>query len=201
MAVKYSGNLNNTLNPHSSVICKACGLYLNQLPALDKLKKSHTFWVGLSAVQFDDEEEKLPLSPLTNSGKLIEKIENPFDNDISFYKTNLVKCLPLRGDKIRYPLEHEMEKCFRNFEYELEMLKPTTVFLLGRQVGSFVMKKLSEKDIPLDENFNYDSFSFNNIGFFPIHHPSYILVYKRKNLQSYIDSIRSILEETIICAV
>jgi len=198
MAVKYLHNLNNTLNPHSSIVCKSCGLYLNQLPALDKLKKSHAFWVGLSAVQFDEDVEKLPLSPLTNSGKLIEKIEAPFDNDISFYKTNLVKCLPLRGDKIRYPVEHEMEKCFPNFQYELKKLKPSVVFLLGKQVCSFVMKKLSKNDISLNENFQYDSFTLNNISFFPIHHPSYILVYKRKNLQQYIDSIRTILEETTV---
>ena len=90
--------------------CKACGLYLNQLPVLDKGKKSNVFWVGLSSVLITDEDEKIPLSPFTKTGALISQIEDPFRNDISFYKTNVVKCLPLMNNKIRYPLKHEMEK-------------------------------------------------------------------------------------------
>lgn len=170
--------------------CKACGLYLNQLPVYDKLKKSSVFWVGLSAVQFDDGEEKLPLSPLTPSGSLIHAIEQPFLNQISFYKTNLVKCVPLKDDKIRYPLEHEMEKCFSNFEWELEKLEPTTVFLLGKQVATFIFKKLSDYKPTLSATFNYNSIEINGIDFVPIHHPSYVLIYKRKSVNRYIKNIQ-----------
>ncbi|HMJ47817.1 MAG TPA: uracil-DNA glycosylase family protein [Ferruginibacter sp.] len=191
MAVKYSLDLIPKINCKSNT-CKACGLYLNQLPVFDKAKKSNIFWVGLSAVLFDDGIEKQPLSPATRSGNLITQIEQGFMKNNSFYKTNLIKCVPLKDNKIRYPFEHEMEKCFPNFEVELKLLKPSVVFLLGKQVATFVLKKLSISEFALDENFNYSAFTINNIQFIPIHHPSYILVYKRKFIPQYMDAIQAL---------
>ena len=98
MTVKYSLDLNQKIKPCRKV-CKTCGLYLNQLPVLDFLKSSHIFWVGLSAVQFDKGIEQLPLSPTTRTGALINTIEETLKTEISFYKTNLVKCVPLKGDE------------------------------------------------------------------------------------------------------
>jgi uracil-DNA glycosylase len=190
--VKYSLDLNQKIKPCRKV-CKACGLYLNQLPVLDFLKHSHVFWVGLSAVQFDEGIEHLPLSPSTRTGALINTIEETLKSEISFYKTNLVKCVPLKDDgKIRYPIEHEMEKCFPNFQFELDALNPSVVFLLGKQVANFVMKKKGIKEIELSDNFKYKSFEINGVSFVPIHHPSYILVYKRKLLSSYIKNVQKI---------
>lgn len=168
---------------------------MNQLPVLDFLKHSHIFWVGLSAVQFDDGIEHLPLSPSTRTGALISTIEEPLTDNISFYKTNLVKCVPLRENgKIRYPIENEMEKCYSNFQFELETLNPSVVFLLGKQVSTFVMKKMGIKNIGLPENFRYKPIEINNITFVPVHHPSFMLVYKRKHLGSYIKRIQSICQ-------
>lgn len=198
MTVKSSQDLNYKIKACKSKICKACGLYLNQLPVLDKVETSHVFWVGLSAVQFDEGIERQPLSPYTRSGALIENIETPLRNKISFYKTNLVKCLPLKEGKIRYPLEHEMQKCFPNLEYEIDTLNPAIVFLLGKQVATFVMKKMGVKEINFSGNFQYESFKINDTLFIPIHHPSYILVYKRKFLNKYIKSIQSICKEASI---
>jgi hypothetical protein len=66
-------------------------LDIYQGPAFDKIKKSHhIFWVGLSAVQFQEGQERVPLSSETQSGSLIEAIEEPFRRQFSFYKTNLV---------------------------------------------------------------------------------------------------------------
>ncbi len=192
MTVKYSQVLNKKIKPCRKV-CKTCGLYLNQLPVLDFLKSSHIFWVGLSAIQFDEGIEHLPLSPSTRTGALISTIEESLKDEISFYKTNLVKCVPLKDDgKIRYPIEHEMEKCFPNFQFELNALNPSVVFLLGKQVANFVMKKKGIRGIELSDNFKYKSFEINGISFVPIHHPSYILVYKRKLLNSYIKNVQKI---------
>jgi uracil-DNA glycosylase len=177
--------------------CRACGLYLNQLPVLDRKSKASVFWIGLSSVFIGNEEEKLPLSPFTRSGALLKEIEEPFVNMISFYKTNVVKCLPLINNKIRYPFKHEMEKCFPNLEEELNILKPSLVFLLGKQVASFVTEKLCLGEVSLDENFNYDSYIVNNIRYVPIHHPSYVLVYKRKNMTDYIDGVNCFFRDII----
>jgi DNA polymerase len=134
----------------------------------------------------------LPLSNETRSGALIEQIEIPLRRNVTFYKTNLVKCLPLKGDKIRYPLRKEMEKCSSNFEDELDMFRPLVVFLLGKQVASFVLKKFSKQEFTLSKSFKYEQFTIGNITFIPVHHPSYILVYKRKNVDEYIGNIQRI---------
>lgn len=194
MKVKYSLDLSQKLNPRTNRICKACGLYLNQLPVFEKANNPQVFWVGLSAVQFSDDKKPLPLSPSTRSGTLIEKIERSFLQEINFYKTNLVKCLPLINGKIRYPSDQEMEKCFPNFENELNFLKPDIVFLLGKQVSSFVMKKENIIDIKLSQNFKYKIVNSRNTLFIPIHHPSYILIYKRKSIYKYTKSIHLLLK-------
>jgi len=174
--------------------CKACGLYINQLPAFDDQNRANIFWVGLSAVQFSNNEEKIPLSPYTRSGALIKEIEAPYTERISFYRTNVVKCLPLVNDRIRYPVSNEMEKCFPNLEDELDFLHPSKVFLLGKQVGEFVLRKFSRKLTSLSESFDYECYSHEGIDFIPIHHPSYILVYKRRYILNYINGIQSFFE-------
>ncbi|HRF20398.1 MAG TPA: uracil-DNA glycosylase family protein [Chitinophagaceae bacterium] len=187
--------MNQKIKPCRKV-CKTCGLYINQLPVLDFLKQSHIFWVGLSAVQFDEGVEHLPLSPTTRTGALINTIEQPLIDNIGFYKTNLVKCVPLKENgKIRYPIEHEMEKCYPNFQFELEALKPSVVFLLGKQVSAFIMKKMGVKDVYLPDNFRYKALEIGNTFFVPVHHPSFMLVYKRKQLSIYIKSIQSVCRD------
>ena len=140
---------------------------------------------------FSDDEEKLPLSPFTRSGALIAEIEKSFRKDSIFYKTNLVKCLPLKKDKIRYPLQHEMEKCYPNLELEIKELRPSTVFLLGKQVASFVFDKLGEKEVVFSEIFKYKGLTVNDVTYVPVHHPSYILVYKRMHMDKYKKGIQS----------
>jgi hypothetical protein len=76
MAAKYSLDFSPTLNPCKNKSCKACGLYLHQAPIYDERKISSVFWVGLSAIQFDQDEEKRPLSILTPSGALIHQLKN-----------------------------------------------------------------------------------------------------------------------------
>lgn len=199
MTVKSSLDLKQKIQPCKSKICKACGLYLHQLPAYDNVRTAQVFWVGLSAVQFEDGDEHVPLSPFTRSGALIASVQKPLSEEISFYKTNLVKCVPLNKelDKIRYPLEHEMEKCFPNFEYELDVLSPTVVFLLGKQVASFVMKKMGAKQIELPDNFKYQPIEVAGTFFVPVHHPSFILVYKRKQLDMYINNIQELCKKLV----
>lgn len=195
MAVIYFPN--STQHPRlCKKACKACGLDIYQKPVFDQLKGSQVFWVGLSAVLFAEGDEKLPLSPLTATGTLVQTIEAPFRKRIRFYKTNLVKCAPIKEDKIRYPSTFEMEKCYPNFIWELENLSPTTVFLLGKQVSDFILKKLGHPSIKMDDEFNYEGITYGSIQFIPIHHPSYILVYKRKQLDQYIAGVQKVINQT-----
>jgi uracil-DNA glycosylase len=184
----------STLNPSKNRRCKACGLYLNQLPALDITKNAQVFWVGLSSVLFLEGQERLPLSPLTKSGALIDTIEKPFLNYIGFYRTNIVKCLPLNENRIRYPIKTEMEKCYPNLIDEIDVLKPSHMFLLGKQVSDFILGKQELTVGLLSDSFNYSLFYKNGVRYIPIHHPSFILVYKRKSLPQYILGIQQLLK-------
>ena len=176
------------------VFCKSCELCNNQTPLIQKCSKADIFWVGLSAVKISDSQD-IPLSPNTNTGKLIHSIELFFQNK-SFYKTNLVKCLPLANDKIRYPSAKEMTCCVSHLKDEIQLFKPKLIFLLGKQVATFVLREFGVLDYTLNEDFDYSSYAFGNTLFVPIHHPSFILVYKRKRLQEYIKSVEKIIGET-----
>ncbi|HYV90819.1 MAG TPA: uracil-DNA glycosylase family protein [Chitinophagales bacterium] len=169
--------------------CKKCSLHNNQPPLLDKKSKADVIWVGLSAVKVEDVSQTTPLSQCTRSGELISKIEDSI-NSIEFYKTNLVKCLPIEHDKIRYPNQREMSCCHEHLQRELKEYKPKIVFLLGKQVAEFVIgskKILSFKPLRKD-----------NITYVPIHHPSYMLVYKRKKIRSYVSKISKAIKEATV---
>jgi len=171
-------------------------LYLNQRPVFDYFRHSDIFWVGLSAVQFESGIECLPLSPNTRTGGLISNIESKLKPNFSFYKTNIVKCLPLNEDgKIRYPIEHEMMKCYPNFEMELKTLNPSVVFLLGKQVATFVMKKFGAREVLLPTNYQYKPLKINDTYFVCVHHPSFMLVYKRKEVPIYTKNIQVICQK------
>lgn len=157
--------------------CRKCKLYKNQEPLVDKKYECDVMWVGLSAKKVEDVNKNYPLENNTNSGKIIEEIEKKRD-DLTFYKTNLVKCLPLNEDgKLRYPTENEMEMCIKNLLMEICELKPRVVFLLGNNVSKFVTQYCEKNSIKTD------------VKVFSVEHPSYICVYKRKNKDAYIKKI------------
>lgn len=120
--------------------CQKCGLCFNQKPLLDVEKECQVFWVGLSAKKVMSDIE-LPLSPETNTGMIIHKIEEKCEEVIA-YKTNLVKCLPLtEQQKLRYPNKGEIDCCFEHLLSEIHTMSPKIVFLLGEKVYSTVAKK------------------------------------------------------------
>jgi len=151
-------------------------------------------------VQIDENDEhKIPLSPSTKSGKLIQDVELASNGNISFFKTNLVKCLPLNEKKIRYPERVEMNKCYPNLETEIDIYKPKVVFLLGRLVAEFTLKKYGHKLGGLGSDFLYKEYKVGETTFVPIHHPSYMLVYKRKAIDKYIKGIQTVISANLLC--
>lgn len=166
-------------------ICRKCNLCNNQMPLLDHIRHCDIVWVGLSAKKVNNINESIPLDVDTNSGKLISEIEMK-NKSISFYKTNLVKCLPLKENgKIRYPSKEEMTLCIDNLFLELSIFKPKIVFLLGNTVSDFVLKYIDKNDKNIDTKF------------ISVEHPSYICVYKRKYKNDYIDKINNYINEEV----
>lgn len=162
--------------------CTNCPLYKNQKPLLDTFKKSYVMWVGLSAKKVNNVLLSKPLDENTNSGSIIKKIENSLSN-YTFYKTNLVKCLPLNEKgKLRYPTKDEMDACIENLLNEIDYIKPKIIFLLGHKVHDYITKYLKVNNI-----------NYSGIKIYYIEHPSYIYVYKRKNIDDYINKIVKIV--------
>lgn len=175
--------------------CNRCGLCKYQSPLMDDKKVCQVFWVGLSAKKTTVESEK-PLSPTTNSGKLICDVEERCSGVLT-YKTNLVKCVPLDDQmKLRYPNKKEIDICFPNLKKEISDLKPQIVFLLGDKVKKAISRHLGITFEPWS-GFSYKYVEHDGIFYVPVHHPSYIHVYKRKQIEDYVLGIENLIAELI----
>ena len=162
--------------------CNKCNISCNQKPLVDKLRKADIMFLGISA-KMKETEDEMPLSENTNSGKLIKMIEERLleeNNNVLCYRSNMVKCVPLdKEGKIRYPDSLEIENCIDNLVYELSIVKPKVVILLGRLVEKHLKKKINE-------------LGYNTIT---IYHPSYIHVYRKKEIGKYVEeSSKNILK-------
>lgn len=175
--------------------CNKCGLCFNQKPLLDNFKYSDVMWVGLSAKKVESLFDETPLANNTNTGKIIEAIEEKFYG-VSFYKTNIVKCLPLdEKQKLRYPTLLEMEACSENLSKEVKNIRPSIVFLLGSKVSDFVFQQHKKNTKSLRKENN--SWVYDDTIYFAIQHPSYIHVYKRKFIDDYVAEIQLKIESTL----
>jgi DNA polymerase len=88
----------------------------------------------------------------------------------------------------------EMEGCYKHLSKEIDFMTPKIILLLGKQVASFILKSKGVKEFELDEEFNYKPILIDGIYYLPVHHPSYVLIYKRKYLQNYTAKIKRFLE-------
>jgi uracil-DNA glycosylase len=168
--------------------CKLCHLHKNQPPTINKQNKSDIMLIGISSQKNTNTKTFTPLDSSTNSGKFISLLEKHLPNK-TFYKTNLIKCAPLNSqNKIRYPTNQEFEKCFPHLKQEIKKVNPKTIILLGKHVTTFLSKKLN---LNLKK---YHPTKHNNTTILPIDHPSYIMIYKRKQLKQYRDKIIKIIK-------
>lgn len=159
--------------------CSKCNLCKNQKPLLDNTLKCDIVWVGLSAKKVNDVIQNIPLDNDTNSGKIIGLIESRLAN-FKFYKTNLVKCLPLdENHKLRYPNQSEMTFCLSNLLLEINTLHPKIIFALGKKTYNFIYKYFTTNHL-------------DTTNLIYIEHPSYIYVYKRKYIDEYVNKIVNI---------
>jgi len=150
------------------------------------------FFTGLSAVPTSQPDHDEPFSSFTRSGSLLRQIASEVVTAKVYY-TNLVKCLPLRHDRIRYPLRAELELCFRYYRAELAELAPSKVVLFGKQVSDFIADKLNLQFPRPRGDFDFPVAKLGAVEYLSAHHPSYVLVYKRRKLDLYKRRIRAFL--------
>lgn len=170
--------------------CQACQLCKNQAPLVETpVGSPSVVFTGLSAVASECVDSDRPFSPATRSGRLLRDIEEDLGHT-DVYFTNLVKCLPLRDGKIRYPSNRELEACFPNYDLELRELAPVRVVLLGRQVSGFVASKLGLEFVPVRAlGLEGQIAQVGDVQYLSTYHPSYVLVYRRRRLAEYKASI------------
>ncbi len=167
--------------------CTNCQLYKNQTPIINQPKKSDIMVIGISSKKNSGNKIFHPLDSSTNSGKFISQLEKSL-KDTTFYKTNLIKCAPLTSDgKMRYPTTSEINACLPHLKQEIKTVQPKVIITLGRQVTNFTstLFELSLK--------KYHITHHKNFKILPIDHPSYLMIYKRKELEHY----KQIIKEKI----
>lgn len=156
------------------------------------MKNIDVMWVGLSAKKATNAEDFMPLNIDTNTGKLVAEIEAQCPS-VNFHKTNLVKFPPLDSKgKLRYPTLEECARCYPELQIELQSVNPRVVLLLGNKTATFVLRQLGFHMPKL--SYSYQFFEYEKRWYVPIHHPSYIMVYKRKEKDQYIQAVKTVIE-------
>lgn len=121
----------------------------------------------IAIVGISNKPDCSPLDDSTNTGKIINRIIDHFP-EVEFYKTNLVNFAPLNElGELRYPTKQEVKDNMPNL---LNNIKDCNVIVcLGNKVTNYLTGKI------------------NNM--ISIKHPSYIWIYKRKDLDNYVNEI------------
>ncbi len=129
-------------------------------------RKTKILFVGLS-----NKPNLKPFDTKTNSGKVVDMIIDRLGCDC--FKVNLVNFAPIdENNKLRYPTKIEINDQLAGFIDYLNQLKPDLAISFGTIVSDKLRKIETLKDKVLFKQ-----------------HPSYIYVYKRKDLDSYIEDI------------
>ena len=109
----------------------------------------------------------------TNSGKLIDLIISKCKN-YDFTKANLVEFAPLdTNNKLRYPNKKELLDGAKNWSSRISEFDGVVLF--GKKVQDTILN---------DER-------FSSIKYVVSAHPSYIWVYKHKEIENYVNEIAS----------
>lgn len=175
--------------------CNKCSLCKYQEPLIEEANDCSVIWVGLSA-KIATYEGEGPLSPKTNSGELLHNVEGKCPN-VPMYRTNLVKCVPLNEEgKLRYPNRKEIDVCLPHLKNEIDELAPQIIFLLGGKVIDAVSHYFSVEFEKWDK-FNYSFSKYHDMYFVPVHHPSYVYVYKHKMIDEYVNGLVNVIRQLL----
>ena len=130
-------------------------------------------------VGITNKEGKNPFDSSTKSGAILDAIIAQLDAKCE--KTNYVSYAPKdQNGKLRYPTKIELDQAYLDFQTNIFKQNPDLLVVCG----TMIFKELKKH-----------GFDFCNI--LKIYHPSYIWVYKRKQLDSYIHDVCQQIKEII----
>ena len=145
------------------------------------------YFVGLSAKPMCEH-----LAPETRTGKIIEQIIHDLPS-IEAVKTNLVKIPPIdREGNLRYPNSTEMQSGWNELRDEMNRTLPNLLVTLGQQVSMFLRSQMGVQPAKprLPSDFSYESYlSQSQSNILSVHHPSFIYVYRRKDIDNYVENV------------
>ena len=155
-------------------------------------RKPLVYFVGLSAKPMCEH-----LAPETRTGNIIEQIIHHLPS-IKIVKTNLVKTPPIdQAGNLRYPNPNEMKLGWNELQDEMNQRFPDLLVTLGQQVSFFLRSQMGVQPAKpqLPSDFSYESYlSQSQSNILSVHHPSFIYVYRRKDIKNYVENVvRSIL--------
>lgn len=145
------------------------------------------YFVGLSAKPMCEH-----LAAETKTGNIIDQIIRDLPS-IRTVKTNLVRIPPVDQEgNLRYPNQAEMQFGWNQLQDEMNRTSPSLVVTLGQQVSVFLRLQMgiqpTKPRLPLD--FSYESYlSQSQSNILSVHHPSFVYVYHRKSIGSYIENV------------
>ena len=150
-------------------------------------RKPLVYFVGLSAKPMCEH-----LAPETRTGYIIEQIIHQLPS-IMAVKTNLVKTPPIdREGKLRYPNQNEMKLGWNELQNEMNQTFPNLLVTLGQQVSFFLRSQMGVQPIKpqFPADFSYESCFLQSKSYIlSVHHPSFIYVYRRKNIENYVENV------------
>lgn len=133
----------------------------------------------------------------TASGAIIDAIEKRLPG-IDVFRTNATTAAPLDAQgQLRYPTELELRRAFPVLRKRLAISEPAIVVPLGAIVTRFLLKRLgvTSRFSTFDHAFRYQGFlTPTGRVVLPIHHPSYIVIYRRVQLDLYVRRVCSQLK-------
>ena len=150
-------------------------------------RKPLVYFVGLSAKPMCEH-----LAPETRTGNIIEQIIHHLPS-VRIVKTNLVKTPPIdQAGNLRYPNPNEMKLGWNELQNEMNQTFPDLLVTLGQQVSFFLRSQMGVQPAKpqLPSDFSYKSYlSQSQSNILSVHHPSFVFVYRRKDIENYVDNV------------
>lgn len=150
-------------------------------------QKPSVLFIGLSAKPNCEH-----LSPITKTGIIVEKIGDELPS-VDIFKTNLVKTPPLDiNGNLRYPNQNEMLNGWKELRAEIIEISPLVIVMLGQQVSFFLRSQIGIDPIKpkLPPDFSSKEYiSQSSAQVLSVHHPSFVYVYRRNEIDSYVQNV------------
>ncbi|MBI3999473.1 MAG: uracil-DNA glycosylase [Candidatus Omnitrophica bacterium] len=113
------------------------------------------------------------------AGQLLDELMKGigFDTNQDSLIINVVKCRPPEN---RAPKQEEVNACIPFLKKQIELIKPSTILLLGAVALKHIMPGKKEFSMALEAGNFFDHLEFPKIKFMVLYHPAFILRDPRK---------------------